>query len=88
VLENMVIKVGEFIYLIDLVVFEVKKMANVGNQIFVILESPFLATSNVLINCRNGKRKLSFDNRTLELNIFHLHRQSLRFDDTKTSTLN
>ncbi|XP_073049540.1 uncharacterized protein [Primulina eburnea] len=36
---------------------------------------PFLATSNALINCRNGIMKLSFDNMTLELNVFNLCKQ-------------
>ncbi|XP_075483643.1 uncharacterized protein LOC142523798 [Primulina tabacum] len=36
---------------------------------------PFLATSNALINCRNGIMKLSFGNMTLELNVFNLCKQ-------------
>ena len=32
---------------------------------------PLLATSNSLINCRNGIIKLSFGNMTLDLNIFN-----------------
>ncbi|KAL6336133.1 hypothetical protein AAG906_010419 [Vitis piasezkii] len=32
----------------------------------------FLATSNAIINCRNGVMQLTFGNMTLELNIFHL----------------
>uniref|UniRef100_A0A2N9HUD7 Retrovirus-related Pol polyprotein from transposon TNT 1-94-like beta-barrel domain-containing protein n=1 Tax=Fagus sylvatica TaxID=28930 RepID=A0A2N9HUD7_FAGSY len=35
-------------------------------QIPIILGRPFLATSNALINCRNGVMKLSFGNMTLE----------------------
>ena len=38
----------------------------------IILERPFFATSNVIINCRNGVMQLTFGNMTLELNIFHL----------------
>ncbi|XP_073260293.1 uncharacterized protein [Populus alba] len=36
---------------------------------------PFLATSNALINCRNGLMKLSFGNMTLEMNIFNVCKQ-------------
>ncbi|KAL9372498.1 hypothetical protein Peur_034742 [Populus x canadensis] len=36
---------------------------------------PFLATSNALINCRNGLMKLSFGNMTLEMNIFNICKQ-------------
>jgi len=45
------------------------------NLISVILEHPFLVTSNVLINCRNGLMKLSFGNMTLEMDIFKICKQ-------------
>jgi hypothetical protein len=45
------------------------------NSIPVILGRPFLATSNALINCRNGLMKLSFGNMTLEMNIFNICKQ-------------
>ena len=38
----------------------------------IILGKPFLATSNAIINCRNGVIQLTFGNMTMELNIFHL----------------
>ncbi|RVW63243.1 hypothetical protein CK203_058644 [Vitis vinifera] len=38
---------------------------------------PFLATSNAIINCRNGVMQLTFGNMTLELNIFHLCKRHL-----------
>ena len=44
-------------------------------QIPVILGRPFLATSNALINCRNGVMKLSFKNMTVDFNIFHVCKQ-------------
>ena len=31
-----------------------------------------MATSNAIINCRNGVMQLTFGNMTLDLNIFHL----------------
>jgi hypothetical protein len=45
------------------------------NSFPVILGRPFLATSNALINCRNGLMKLSFGNMTLEMNIFNICKQ-------------
>jgi len=45
------------------------------NSFPVILGRPFLATSNALINCRNGLMKLSFGNITLEMNIFNICKQ-------------
>ena len=38
----------------------------------VILGRLFLVTSNALINCRNGVMMLSFENMTLEMNIFNI----------------
>jgi len=67
---------------------ERERVANVANQIPIILGCPFLATANAFINCRNGMMRLSFGNMTLELNIFNLQRQPLGFDDIETSTLN
>jgi hypothetical protein len=43
----------------------------------VILERPFLATANALINCRSGVMKISFGNMMMELNIFHIRKQPL-----------
>ncbi|RVW11736.1 hypothetical protein CK203_113037 [Vitis vinifera] len=37
----------------------------------------FLATSNAIVNCRNGVMQLTFGNMTLELNIFHLCKRHL-----------
>jgi hypothetical protein len=45
------------------------------NSYPVILGRSFLATSNALINCRNGLMKLSFGNMTLEMNIFNIYKQ-------------
>ncbi|RVW17923.1 hypothetical protein CK203_115121 [Vitis vinifera] len=42
-----------------------------------ILGRPFLATSNAIINFRNGVMQLTFGNMTLELNIFHLCKRHL-----------
>ncbi|RVW19625.1 Retrovirus-related Pol polyprotein from transposon opus [Vitis vinifera] len=36
-----------------------------------LADRPFLATSNAIINCRNGLMQLTFGNMTLELNIFY-----------------
>ena len=65
-----------------------KKVANVANQIPVILGCPFLITANALINCRNEIMRLSFGNMTLKLNIFNHQRQPLGFVDLETSRLN
>ena len=71
-IEDVLIKVRDFFFPVDFIVLETEPMANPRGQIPVILGQPFLATSNALINCRNGLTKLSFGNMTLDLNIFHL----------------
>jgi len=65
VVEDLLIKVGEFIYPVDFVMLETKKVVNTTNQINVIPRHPFLAIANCLINYRNGMMGLSFGNMTL-----------------------
>ena len=38
----------------------------------MILGRPFFATSNVVVNCRNGVMKLAFGNMIMDLNAFNL----------------
>ncbi|KAL6348532.1 hypothetical protein AAG906_013152 [Vitis piasezkii] len=50
-----------------------------ANLVPIILGRPFLATSNAIINCRNGLMQLTFGNMTLDLNIFYMSKsKSLR----------
>ena len=88
VVEDVLIRVGEFMYPVDFVVLEIENVANIASQMPLILGNPFLVTSNVLINCINRMIRLSLGNMTLELNIFNLQRQPLGIDDIETSTLN
>jgi hypothetical protein len=59
---------------VDFIVLDAQ-LVETCNSILVILGRPFLATSNALINCRNGLMKLSFGNMTLEMNIFNIYKQ-------------
>ena len=87
IVEDVLIRVGEFIYLMDFVVIETETVSNLASQVSVILRCPFLATTNALINCRNGMMRLFFGNITLELNIFNLQRQPSSSDDMEFSSL-
>ena len=49
-----------------------------ANYVPIILGRPFLATSNAIINCRNGVMQLTFGNMTLELNIFYLSKKHMQ----------
>ncbi|RVW32447.1 hypothetical protein CK203_099870 [Vitis vinifera] len=46
-----------------------------ANYVPIILGRPFLATSNAIINRRNGLMQLTFGNMTLELNIFYMSKK-------------
>ena len=70
--EDVLIQVDKFYYPIDFVVLDTKPVAVGANYVPIILGRPFLATSNAIINSQNGVMKLTFENMTLELNIFHL----------------
>ena len=72
VVKDVLVKVDKLYYPIDFVVLDIKLVAVGANYVPIILRRPFLATSNVIINCWNGVMQLTFCNMTLELNIFHL----------------
>ena len=56
----------------DFIILDTEPEAVGANYVPIILGRPFLATSNAIINCRNGVMQLTFGNMTMELNIFHL----------------
>ena len=62
----------KFYYPVDFLVLDTEPIAVGPNHVPIILGRPFLATSNAIINCRNGFMQLTFGNMTLKLNIFHL----------------
>ena len=65
----------KFYYPVDFVVLDTELVAMGANYVHIILRRPFLATSNAIINCRNGVMQLTFGNITLKLNIFHLSKK-------------
>ena len=67
----------KFYYPVDFVVLDIEPVAEGPNYVPIILGRPFLATSNAIINSRNGVMKLTFGNMTLELNIFHLSKKHM-----------
>ena len=76
--EDVLIQVDKFYYPVDFVVLDTKPIAAGANYVPIILGRPFLATSNAVINCRNGVMQLTFGNMTLELNIFHLSKRHMQ----------
>lgn len=65
-------QIDNFYFSINFIVIDVELVINTCLQILVILGRSFLATVNVVINCRNEVVKLSFGNMTLELNMFNV----------------
>ena len=76
--EDVLIQVDKFYYPVDFVVLNTEPVAVGANYVPIILGRPFLATSNAIINCRNGVMQLTFGNMTLELNIFHLSKKHMQ----------
>ena len=72
IVEDVLMKVDKFYYQVDFVVLDTEPVAEGTNHVPIILGRPFLATSNAIINYRNGVMQITFGNMTLELNIFHL----------------
>ena len=54
IVEDVLVKVDKFLFPVDFVVLDTESMANMTNQIPIILGRPFLATSNAVIHCRSG----------------------------------
>ncbi|RVW77923.1 Retrovirus-related Pol polyprotein from transposon opus [Vitis vinifera] len=81
VIEDVLVQVDKFYYPVDFVVLDTDPTVKEANYVPIILGRPFLATSNAIINCRNGMMQLTFGNMTLELNIFHLCKRHLHPDE-------
>ena len=77
-MEDVLIQVDKFYYLVDFVVLDTKPVAVGTNYVPIILRRPFLATSSAIINFRNGFMQLTFGSMTLELNIFHLSKKHMQ----------
>ena len=74
IIKDVLIQVDKFIYLVGFIVLDTQPV-EACNSFSIILGRLFLATSNALINCRNGLMKLSFGNMTLEMNISNICKQ-------------
>uniref|UniRef100_A0A2N9FSQ6 RNA-directed DNA polymerase n=1 Tax=Fagus sylvatica TaxID=28930 RepID=A0A2N9FSQ6_FAGSY len=79
--EDVLIKIENFYYPVDFIILDTEPTLHPDNGIPIILGRPFLATANALINCRNGRMKITFGSMTAELNIFNVMRQQLEDDE-------
>ena len=60
IIEDLLVQVDNFYYPIDFVVLDTDPVVKETNYVPIILGRPFLATSNAIINCRNGLMQLTF----------------------------
>uniref|UniRef100_A0A2N9HV16 Reverse transcriptase/retrotransposon-derived protein RNase H-like domain-containing protein n=1 Tax=Fagus sylvatica TaxID=28930 RepID=A0A2N9HV16_FAGSY len=81
VVEDVLVQIDKFYYPIDFLILETESVVHANSKIPIILGRPFLATTNALINCRNGLMKLSFGHMTLEVNIFNIGKQIFEDED-------
>nr|CAN77278.1 hypothetical protein VITISV_015828 [Vitis vinifera] len=77
IIEDVLVQVDNFYYPVDFVVLNTDPIVKETNYVPIILGRPFLATSNAIINCRNGLMQLTFGNMTLELNIFYMSKKPI-----------
>ncbi|RVW18160.1 hypothetical protein CK203_112478 [Vitis vinifera] len=77
VIEDVLVQVDNFYYPVDFVVLDTDPTVKEANYVPIILRRPFLATSNAIINYRNGLMQLTFGNMTLELNIFYMSKKKI-----------
>ncbi|WJZ99817.1 hypothetical protein VitviT2T_018232 [Vitis vinifera] len=81
IIEDVLVKIEKFYYPADFVVLDTDPSAKRTNCVPIILGTPFLATSNAIINCRNGMMQLSFGNMIMELNIFYLCNKQFNLEE-------
>jgi hypothetical protein len=77
VVEDVLVKVENFYYPVNFIILDIKTTLHPSANILIILGRPFLTTTNTLINCRNGRMKITFGFMTAELNIFNVNSQQL-----------
>nr|CAN72372.1 hypothetical protein VITISV_040456 [Vitis vinifera] len=81
IIEDVLVQVDNFYYPVDFVILDTDPIVKKTSYVPIILGRPFLATSNAIINCRNGLMQLTFGNMTLELNIFYMSKRPITSEE-------
>jgi len=68
--EDVLIKVREFMFPVDFVVLETKVVMSLENEIWVMLGRPFLDTLNSLFKYKDREIKLTFEDMIIESNVY------------------
>ena len=71
ILENVLIKVGKFIFPVDLVVIDIKE----DKQVPLLLGRPFLETGATLIDVKKGELTLKVGDEAVHFNLNHSLKQ-------------
>ena len=71
ILEDVLIKVGKFIFPVDFVVIDIEE----DKQVPLLLERPFLATGAALIDVKKGELTLRVGNEAMHFNLNHCLKQ-------------
>ncbi|KAJ9175384.1 hypothetical protein P3X46_013946 [Hevea brasiliensis] len=77
ILENIPIKVGKFFIPVDFVVLEMEEDV----QIPIILERPFLATAEAIIDIKYGRLTLKVGDEEVEFNLFNTMKHKFEPDE-------
>ncbi|XP_058185672.1 uncharacterized protein LOC131302896 [Rhododendron vialii] len=72
VAEDVLIQVGEFIFLTDFIILDMCPIPKVFENTSIILGRPFLATSSAVMNSRTGKVQMLFGDLKMEMNVFNV----------------
>ena len=67
ILEDVLIKVGKFIFLVDFVVIDIEE----DKQVPLIVGRPFLATGVALIDVKKGELTLRVGDKVVHFNLNH-----------------
>ncbi|XP_058185887.1 uncharacterized protein LOC131303112 [Rhododendron vialii] len=79
--EDVFVQVDQFVYLVDFVVLDTCPVPAAQASVPIILKRPFLATSDAVIHCRDGRLNMSFGNMKMQVNMFHIGSQIGDDDD-------
>ncbi|XP_058222954.1 uncharacterized protein LOC131332672 [Rhododendron vialii] len=72
VVEDVLVQVDQFVYPVDFVVLDTCPVPAAQSSVPIILGRPFLATSDAVIHCRDGRLNMSFGNMKMQVNMFHI----------------
>lgn len=87
VIEDVIVKVNDFYYPADFIILEIEPTLDGPQHYPIILGRPFLPTVNTAINSPDGSMRITFENMTLDINIFNQHPHLIE-DLNEVSTIN